>query len=467
MSAQPRCSIGAAGDRPTIPAAFRTERARAVRRPERMPPLTNIPITYFLGLAPDQCSLLAEMCEGRSLAITSPGGTGKSMVLGRYAKVRKELGGESVEMTAISVDPHSGLAEHMTVHTTDRASHAVAQADAARAEGRTTILFVEEHTAFDEVAYAGLDSFDQVLIVGDVAQGNYDATATRLRQATMQRSMAHRAMHIIWRSYNNAQFNMLNAVAYQGRYESYGTGAERVPDTIRATVTTNPAGIATAGRLMRHLISNRTTTIAQVVSSREQAIRAVGNLVYAAKIRTTGHRYRIVHRSLIQGIEADVVMMDAQTFDLTAPDEIEKFMLTSTGRARFRTEIALDETWLDRDHAVMATKMLGYRYETIPADPESTPYAAFARKIEAKGLLTLRAGLSHITLTQKDGNVPILLINVLGDDPIEAIHKQEVAQGKKWRVATGPLTIITELFHENNPEIETLTSPLLRPTAPG
>ena len=109
-------------------------------------------------------------------------------------------------------------------------------------------------------------------------------------------------------------------------------------------------------RVIRHLIVNTGNTVVYVVATKEQAIRMLAGLVSAAQIRTTPGRFRIVHRSQVQGMQADIVLMDTTTFNLTNHDEIEKSLILAMGRARFRTELLLDPTWRERDHAILARR---------------------------------------------------------------------------------------------------------------
>ena len=91
------------------------------------------------------------------------------------------------------------------------------------------------------------------------------------------------------------------------------------------------------------------------------------------------------------------------------------------------------------------------RFETISVSRDGTTFARFARMVDEDGRFVIRAGLSHLTLTNKATGKPILLINMIGPDVNDTAFRHQAAEGKKWNVQTEHIAMFDTLFSKDDP----------------
>ena len=404
-----------------------------------LPPIRTIPDESRLGLSPDQCQLLGLACAGGHVFADGPGGSGKTMVLARYAALRTAQ--DDASIACITPDRSSALGKWVTLSAPADVEYVIANARAERAAGRATCLIADEHTSVTERLGDEINAFDQVIVTGDPAQGTYWGGSDVARKLMVALGARRSTTIGLWRSHNQEQFNAMNALAYQGRHEAVGWRSAEAPDAMRS-LTGPPGTIASFTdlglRVARNTFANPTSSTCVIVSTREEMCLVLSVLAHIPFKPDTVPRIAFTTPWTLQGTEADVILLATGSLSLARTRrEVEELAFVLMGRARSRTELrrpahAAGERSPDLD--AWLADLGAWSFDTVIDPSGDNPHAAFVASLGQS--VVVKAGLTHLSIHDAATGGAKELINVLSHAPREDIARAAAAAAKGWKVTT-------------------------------
>jgi hypothetical protein len=420
-----------------------------------LPPIEHIPDRDRIGLAPDQLAFLKLACDGRSIRMTGPGGTGKTLVLTKYVSLRKNHDRDKTAIFCVSPDKQSLLRSQVPVFEPPEIATMLAAAALARKDGKRTCLIVDEYVSLDATSDSFIGEFDQTILAGDPAQGGYDYRARIADAIDASTGWTSIGASFLWRSSNHAQFNLLNGLAYEGSYESFGAASNKPVDSVRTRAsgpTPDSESTEIGIRALRNAAVNPGSSIAIAVKHRRD-MNGIMSLLATSNFRDAGKlRIGFVHIDQLHGIEADTIVLAAgRSGQETTEAEAEATALTFLGRPRYRSEIGIGSD--DRRGALNTWLPALVRLRLQPApDPRTTPYDGLRTFLEERGL-SIVEGLGHLAIHERATGRGVLLVNLMSDDPRETRMRALAAASKRWTVATRHLeTLGSGIFDPGQPQ---------------
>ena len=400
-----------------------------------LPPIVAVPDKARLGLTPDQVELLMLACDGRHVCVTGPGGSGKTLVLERYAELRRA----TATVLCVSADQHSPLASVATLFSPLEVGNLVNEAARSRDGGAGCCLIIDEHSCLSDDLVAAIDAFDQVIIAGDPTQGTYDDRSRAVDALGSALGAASAGSTTVWRSHNEDAFNLLNALAYQGRYEAITGASNEAPDALR-TLAGCP-GVAASSmdlglRAARHAVANPDSSVAIIVCSREEMTLVMSVLAFLPLATEVAPRIRFLHPCMLQGTEADLVLASTESLSRhLSRKEIEALSFVLLGRARFRIELRRPrEGTADCPADLWLSGLMGWRYDTVREGLAGRPYEAFARSLPSDQVV--REGLTYLTVSDRKTGRSVEFVNLMTGNVREDRARSLAAGSKRWKVTT-------------------------------
>jgi hypothetical protein len=397
-----------------------------------------IPDEAKLDLTKDQLQALKAACDGKNVIITGPGGTGKTTTIMRYLQLRKSYF-PAWEIYSISPDGNSPFKFQSAIYLDGDEKDTRNKIEMAKTAGNATCLIVDEYVSLTDSVLKTLHLFDQIIIAGDQAQDGYgrQALITEMISSTIKAKTI--ITDILWRSDNNYQFNLLNAMVYNGQYESFSNATDNAVDPIRE-LAVSPGAITSAlhlaSRSSRHASANKTQQVSIQINNLLECELFLFSKTHHQYDTEPFYRQRAIHQRFLQGTEAEIIVASGSTITTAITDKrIEQFSIIFLGRAKYRTEtLAPTDIPTTNDPFLWLKSIYHYQFDNINIAPEACEYSDLAVKLPDH--LKIRANKTHFTIVDINTGRTKELYNLIDKIPRITLFRSTAAASKKWNVIT-------------------------------
>jgi hypothetical protein len=390
-------------------------------------PIHPVPEEAFAGLTREQAKFLAVACKGMHVIAQGPGGSGKTTVMARYAKLRAEADENRAVVWCISPDPNTALKDVVKTRPPSAGHITLAEAKSAKQEGKKTCLLVDEHSSIGTSATEWIGTFDQVIIAGDDGQGTHGIGSRSVNDMWPTSRAIRLGTETLWRACNKQLFNILSATIQQGRTEAMGSSSAEADETAR--IGTARRGLAakwlTAGlRSLRHGIANDGSRTLIVVNNQKEAVVAA-SVTALAQPAMRPHQ-TMAHTAALQGTESDITI-HTTPWDQAPPSsrKAENIALIALGRPRFRIEILKTEG--DKSNLALLRALLNW---AIEPDERIKALAGLRRTLPDN--YRLLPGTKHIEIETRTTGEGIACINLIGSDPRDQLSSESALKRRGW-----------------------------------
>ena len=425
---------------PACPASYRPASGAAFG--DGLPRIAAVPGRLRAGLSKGQLEFLLAACDGRHVRLTAPGGAGKTMALCRYAEARQRPGPESAAVLCLTPDDRSSLRSSCAAYFPHETGAMLEEAGRLSASGRRLCLVVDEYVSLSaRLAREAPGLFDQVVLTGDDAQSPTRCVAIA-DEMSSSGPWTHCTVTTLWRSSNPSLFDLLNGMAYGGRYEAFGTGSDPPADSARtrrlpAAAGQLGAGLATALRIARNVQANRGSQVAAVFGTADELVEAMAvlSLLPLTPEHAAATDLRFMMAGQLHGTEADIIVASGcggalgRTRDMAA-----EAALTIVGRPRYRLDLCLGDEPLGGPGSRWLPSLLSHRVGPRAPDGDSS-YDGLAEEARRRGLRVVES-LNYLSIYDAQTGRGLVLVNVAGTSAREAMRIATAAAAKRWKVAT-------------------------------